>query len=339
MINVTLLGLGILLLGISALFWAGLLRLGLRWRKVEGVTWGGVLLVTLVVTLVDLVLRGGIVAGAVFVPDWAVLVLGISAILMLVLPILIVTLAYRLPVGQGLLAWLPTLLTPLLLVPILLLVVKPFLLEAYAIPTNAMAPTLVGPHWETACETCGAPAIGSLPREQFLPVEPMPVICQRDFHVTENVEFNGQTYGADRILAVKFVRPQRWDLIVFRNPENPEINYVKRLVGLPGETITIDNGMVYADGKPLDLPEHLHGLEYANQIEGPFSDLAGTPDYPAELGPDEYFVLGDFSIHSLDSRMWQRGAEGHNPYAVPESHLIGVVTHLYWPVRRWRAFR
>ncbi|MEX0793250.1 MAG: S26 family signal peptidase, partial [Pirellulaceae bacterium] len=68
-------------------------------------------------------------------------------------------------------------------------------------------------------------------------------------------------------------------------------------------------------------------------------ELAGTSDSPAELGPDEYFMLGDFSCQSLDSRSWERGAEGHPSYAVPESHLIGVVTHTYWPVNRWRSFR
>ena len=55
------------------------------------------------------------------------------------------------------------------------------------------------------------------------------------------------------------------------------------------------------------------------------------------LADDEYFVLGDFTWRSVDSRFWEEGAVGHNPYAVPESHLHGVVTHIIWPPSRWRG--
>jgi hypothetical protein len=62
-------------------------------------------------------------------------------------------------------------------------------------------------------------------------------------------------------------------------------------------------------------------------------------DHSARLGEDEYFVLGDFSAMSKDSRLWGEGAPGHHPFAVPESHLRGVVTHIYWPPDRWRILR
>ena len=60
---------------------------------------------------------------------------------------------------------------------------------------------------------------------------------------------------------------------------------------------------------------------------------------PAKLGDDEYFVLGDFSPQAKDSRLWREGAPGHTPYAVPASHIRGVVTHIYWPPKRWRILR
>ena len=65
----------------------------------------------------------------------------------------------------------------------------------------------------------------------------------------------------------------------------------------------------------------------------------GTEQNPAQLGPGEYVVLGDFSERSPDSRTWTAGAEGHPPYAVPESNITGVVTHIYWPLDRWRIPR
>jgi hypothetical protein len=67
--------------------------------------------------------------------------------------------------------------------------------------------------------------------------------------------------------------------------------------------------------------------------------MSGTKDRPAVLADDEYFVLGDFSAQSSDSRWWYEGAPGHNPYAVPRSHVRGVVTHIYWPPQRWRVLR
>ena len=64
----------------------------------------------------------------------------------------------------------------------------------------------------------------------------------------------------------------------------------------------------------------------------------GCEDNAVVLGLDEYFVLGDFSARSKDSRLWQDGAPGHLPYAVPSDHIIGVVTQIYWPPERWRVF-
>lgn len=64
------------------------------------------------------------------------------------------------------------------------------------------------------------------------------------------------------------------------------------------------------------------------------------PARPAILGDDEYFVLGDFSVSSRDARFWDRSLEGReHPYAIPESSIDGVVTHIYWPLQRMRVFR
>jgi signal peptidase I len=130
-------------------------------------------------------------------------------------------------------------------------------------------------------------------------------------------------------------------MIVFRYPADPSVNYVKRLVGLPGEELYIRDGAVWINGQRLEPPDEVGGIEYLMTIEisgHPLPTSAGSM-HPARLGPDEYFVLGDFSAESSDSRFWEQGAPGHPPYAVPESHIIGVVTHIYWPISRWRTFR
>ncbi len=72
---------------------------------------------------------------------------------------------------------------------------------------------------------------------------------------------------------------------------------------------------------------------------GPRQGYWGSPTRPAQLADDEYYVLGDFSVASADSRLWHSGAPNHHPYAVPAANLVGVVTHIYWPVSRWRSFR
>ena len=114
----------------------------------------------------------------------------------------------------------------------------------------------------------------------------------------------------------------------------------KRLVGLPGEKIHIDDGSVWIDGERQTPPQGMEGIEYLPEASywygrQPWGSLAS----PALLAEDEYFVLGDFSAQSADSRHWQRGALGHNPFAVPESHVIGVVSHTFWPLHRLKIHR
>jgi signal peptidase I len=128
-------------------------------------------------------------------------------------------------------------------------------------------------------------------------------------------------------------------LIVFRFPADPSVNYVKRLVGLPGEQLEIRDGGIWINGERLEPPESIRGIRYSPTIEWNGQIHSGPGSDPVTLGPDEYFVLGDFVDQSADSRFWERGAPGHPPYAVPESHLVGVDINTYWPPSRWKSFR
>jgi signal peptidase I len=144
----------------------------------------------------------------------------------------------------------------------------------------------------------------------------------------------------DRFWCWKVYEPRRWDIVVFQFPAEPTYTYVQRIVGLPGETVVINDGSVWINGRKLTAPG---GQYYLSEVAGPPGGGAlrmwGTKQSPAELGPDEYFMLGDFSENSSDSRICQDGAPGHPPYAVPRSHIIGVATYIYWPLERTGRLR
>lgn len=221
------------------------------------------------------------------------------------------------------------------------LLIRTFVCEAFLIPANSMAPTLLGPHWQSVCPDCGQPNFCTPVDPHDASANPPRMICS-NFHTHKVSDVPPRVYLGDRFLVTKFLTPRRWDIVVFKYPEDPSILYTKRLVGLPGETVYIEDGAVWINGKKQDPPDALRGIEYLSEIpdfpDWPF-ELWGTKDRPAVLGNDEYFVLGDFSAQSKDSRLWREGAPGHNPYAVPESYLRGVVTHVYWPPQRWRILR
>jgi signal peptidase I len=205
-----------------------------------------------------------------------------------------------------------------------------------------MAPALLGVHSRGTCPQCGATAI--IPWTEVwrgLRNFPVQAICTSDHHVFAAGNPGSGKFQGDRILANKLLHPRRWDIVALRVPHDPSVIYVERIVGLPNEQVIIRDGSVWIDGKQ-QMPSLSCGhLKYVTTVPGGDGMRAewGTERHPAQLGPDEYFVLGDFSESSYDSRFWREGAPGHHPYAVPASNIVGVVTHIYWPISRWRSFR
>jgi len=323
----------------SVVLWALFLRFGLRWAKVPEVTTRRVVLAAAIV----FILQSGLNTLFLFVlpsTDVQSIVLGLMELTAaIIVPCTVISTVFKAHFLRAFQAWLPTLLATVTTLSFLLLVVRPFLYEAFVVPTNAMAPTLVGQHWQGTCLECGQPNYCSPRDERYDTAHPSLMICD-NFHVIEVSDTDKTVHSGDRFIVAKFLTPRRWDLVVFQYPEDPAILYVKRLVAFPGENVHIQDGFVWIDGKKQTPPDSLQAIEYLSELPnwlGP--DLWGTANRPALLGKDEYFVLGDFSAQSNDSRLWKQGAPGHNPFAVPESHLKGVVTHTFWPPRRWRIHR
>lgn len=126
---------------------------------------------------------------------------------------------------------------------------KTFQAEAYVIPTGSMAPTLFGRHKEVNCEACGFEfelgASGEIDQSSGLLKERINYAvcgnCGFENNVRDAAVFNG-----DRILVNKQVPGfERFDVVVFKNPEEGHVNYIKRLVGLPGEVVRVRKGDVW----------------------------------------------------------------------------------------------
>ena len=162
------------------------------------------------------------------------------------------------------------------------LAIKAWVVNPYRIPSSSMEPTL----------HCAAPEPG----------------CEAG--------------ASDRVLANRFIYrfrdPSRGDIVVFRTPEKAVERcgaggtFVKRLVGLPGDRLALQRGVLRINGEPVDEP-------YVNG--GP-----PGPDFAERtLGPDEYFMMGDNRAQSCDSREWG---------PVTRADLIGPVFAVYWPLTR-----
>lgn len=137
---------------------------------------------------------------------------------------------------------------------ILAFLFRTFEAEAFVIPTGSMAPTLRGRHKEVHCEQCGWNfQIGASEEVDNVEGYYQPGLrindaaCPNCRHIC-NVR-NAPVFKGDRILVNKFMyesgNPRRWDVVVFKYPEDPKTNYIKRLVGLPGDTLEIRQGDVY----------------------------------------------------------------------------------------------
>lgn len=115
-------------------------------------------------------------------------------------------------------------------------------------------------------------------------------------------------------VAYLFSQPQRGDVIVFHYPLDTSKDFIKRVIGLPGDTIHTTSTEVIVDGQVLHEP----------YISQPFNFGSST----WTLGPGQYFVMGDNRDNSLDSRTWG---------PLNKSYIIGKAVVVYWPITAWES--
>jgi signal peptidase I len=114
-------------------------------------------------------------------------------------------------------------------------------------------------------------------------------------------------------LAYLFHAPQRGDVIVFHDPLNPSQDFIKRVIGIPGDTIQTTSDAVIVDGQTLHEP----------YISTPFNYESNT----LKLGSSEFFVMGDNRDNSFDSRAWG---------PLNQSYIVGKAVAVYWPLSDWQ---
>jgi signal peptidase I len=172
---------------------------------------------------------------------------------------------------------------------ILALFIRTFVVQAFKIPTGSMENNLlIGDHLLVNKFVYGA-TLSSI-EEKILPIDPV----------------------------------RRQEVVVFKYPEEPERDFIKRVIGLPGETIELRNKKVFVNGQPLDEP-------YVHFLEPPGDGRPGDPDYtdfdvrrqygPVTVPPNHYFVMGDNRDNSQDSRYWG---------FLPREYVKGKALMIYW---------
>ena len=202
----------------------------------------------------------------------------------------------------------------------LFLVLRTFIVEAFKIPSGSMERTLL---------------IG-------------------DFLLVNKMAYGAEIPFTDmRLPAIR--EPQRGDVIVFESPEDLSKTYVKRLVGMPGDTLEMKNGLLVRNGKPLAEGYALHSAPDVDPVEERFrwqrdyivqSANASVGYYPSRnnWGPlvvpkENYFVLGDNRDNSSDSRYWGFVADSlvkGRPFVIYYSYAPDSAAGFAWLTRiRW----
>ncbi|CAN5168855.1 signal peptidase I [soil metagenome] len=136
--------------------------------------------------------------------------------------------------------------------------------------------------------------------------------------------FKNGEYILTNIISLKFSSPKKGDVIVFKAPEDQDKDFIKRVIGLPGDTVMVQGGSVYVNNQKLDESAY---LDPSAQTYGG----AGLQEGVTKTVPEnDYFVMGDNRGNSSDSRTWGFLTKGA---------IIGRSIFVYWPVNAMRVVK
>lgn len=170
---------------------------------------------------------------------------------------------------------------------VLALVIRTWGVQAFKIPSGSMKPTLlIGDHLLVSKSSYGIK----------LPFSDLVIIPIGD--------------------------PQRGDIVVFRFPEDRDKDFIKRIIGLPGDSVEVKDKAVYINGKKLGD----HWGTYTDQVVLPQGTQPRDNFGPVKVPEDKYFVMGDNRDQSYDSRFWFGGRGGF----VPRDDILGKAFIIYW---------
>ena len=145
----------------------------------------------------------------------------------------------------------------------------------------------------------------------------LPTFVNNEYLIAEKISYD-------------FSQPRRGDIVIFRYPKNPSVIYIKRVIGLPGEIVTIKNGKVYISGSENAEPKLLAENYLDPSVKtNYFNATSADQVMKITLGDNELFVLGDNRDHSSDSREWG---------ILPRANIIGKVWLTVTPLSKLRLW-
>jgi len=144
-----------------------------------------------------------------------------------------------------------------------------------------------------------------------------PTLHQGEYVMVNKLAYRLEAMDTLPLVGEWFRPPQRGDIVVFRFPQSPSQDFVKRIVALPGERVDIRNGQVIINGKPLVEPWLPEGATVGQCYVCPLT-----------VPPDHYFVMGDNRPGSNDSRQWG---------PIHRRYIIGRAVLVYWPPGHFRG--
>ena len=205
--------------------------------------------------------------------------------------------------------WIESIVVALLLA----IVIRSYFIQPFKIPSGSMRMTLIeGDHLFVSKYMYGPILLPEIHTPEFL-----------NKVIKQDIQWPDALIPLTKIRLPGLTKPKHGDVIVFIFPDDRTKDFIKRLIGLPGDVIEIKDGKIYINGALFDDPR-LRNIYYYNRGE------FGAIDTPIKVPEGKYFVLGDNSASSHDSRYWG---------FVDKNDLLGRAEFIFWPFNRARIIK